>query len=607
MKTPPPRPGRSHDTPPAHGPDVPDPAPPGTCASPVFPDLASLAALRAWYEGLTARAAVSRYLPHQRADGQSSRALISRIRRTLVAFAHARQRDDLAQLIGHGAAGRTRRAAAVVHAIDILRNMPMPEPRLTDDVALWLAPRAVSALHAQRIRTLAELTLRVPRRHRWWRVIPGLGQTGARTIEAFFAAHPRLTARARQLVDAIQPVQDEQEALVVPWEHLVLPEDLDGSRGRFRAPRDACLLSAGNDYEALQSWLSLHESADTHRAYRKEAERLILWAIAERQQPLSSLTTDDAIAYRAFLRRPAPRGRWTGPPCSRRSAGWRPFAHGLSARSAAYALSVLRALFRWLIEQCYVLANPFAGIRVRGASTHGPFDTARSLADNEWRTVRALADGLETSYGWSAPAAQRLRFLLDFSYATGLRAHELVSATLGDIGTDARDDPWLQVTGKGAQSGKVALPPLARDALESYLMQRGLPVSRRRWRPDIPLVPTLGPAGDGPGSRQTGMTATRLRQVLQRFFIQAAALVQDDSPALAAKLRRASPHWMRHTHASHALEHGVELVAVRDNLRHASIATTSTYLHGDDARRARQVGAAFARIAPGNGEMAPRP
>lgn len=382
---------------------------------------------------------MTRYLAHLRIDGQSSRALIGRIRGTLIAYAHARQRDDIAHLLEQPAADRTRRATAVVHAIDVLRTAPMPEPRLTDDISRWLAPRAVRALSMYRIRTLAELTLRVPRRRRWWLAIPGLGATGGRHIEAFFAAHPQLTAHARQLVEATQPVQDEQQALVVPWEQLVLPEDLDGSRGRFRAPRDACLLNAGNDYEAVQSWLALHESAETQRAYRKEAERLILWAIIERQQPLSSLTTDDAIAYRAFLRRPAPRGRWTGPPCSRRSAGWRPFAHGLSPRSATYALSVLRALFRWLIEQCYVLANPFAGIRVRGASHTGPFDTARSLSDPEWRTVRALADGLEGSpgssgstgwSGWSAPAAQRLRFLLDFSFATGLRAHELVRTTM---------------------------------------------------------------------------------------------------------------------------------------------------------------------------------
>lgn len=79
--------------------------------------------------------------------------------------------------------------------------------------------------------------------------------------------------------------------------------------------------------------------------------------------------------------------------------------------------------------------------------------------------------------------------------------------------------------------------------------------------------------------------------MMGELFQEAAEYVKTRNPALAAKLRHAT------THASHALAPGVELVAVRDNLRHASIATTSAYLLGDDRRRARQVGAAFGRAA----------
>jgi hypothetical protein len=55
----------------------------------------------------------------------------------------------------------------------------------------------------------------------------------------------------------------------------------------------------------VQAWLALHESSATKRAYRKEAERLILWAVVERGRALSSLTTEDATAYRGFLRNPS--------------------------------------------------------------------------------------------------------------------------------------------------------------------------------------------------------------------------------------------------------------------------------------------------------------
>jgi len=436
-----------------------------------FPDVVSLAALRSWYAGLSSRTAVARYLPERRAAGESSRGVIGHIRRHLIAFAMHRHRPDLAAVFEHTSTERHGRASAVERAIETLRSLPAPQPQIADDVALWLAPRTVKALYAHGIRTLADLTVCIPRRRQWWTKIEGLGATGGQAIEVFFGAHPALTERARALITVAQP------AGIVPWEQLRLPHEVDGSHGTFRAPRKACTLAATNDYEVVQAWLELHETPATQHAYRKEAERLMLWAIVERDQALSSLTTDDAIAYRTFVRRPTPHGRWVGPPRSRDSIEWRPFTGGLSARSTAYALTVLSALFRWLIEQRYVLANPFAGIKVRGAALRPALDTARGFNEGEWQLVRTLADGLE-GLGWAAPAAQRLRFLLDFGYATGLRASELVGAVLRDVRIDEHGDHWLHLVGKGGKPGKVVLPPLATGALDHYLLERGLPVTR---------------------------------------------------------------------------------------------------------------------------------
>ncbi|SAL05246.1 phage integrase family protein [Caballeronia calidae] len=398
---------------------------PAQAFSPPFPDLDSLAALRAWYEGLTARAAVHRYLGHLRADGQSSRSLLGRIRRQLIVFAFSRQLPELARLFDHPAAKRTARAAAVVQALDVLRRAAVPAPQVTDDINHWLSPRVVRALQAARIWTLAELTVRVPRRRLWWHDISGLGRVGAREVEDFFEAHPALTAQARALVC------QTTNRIVVPWEVLSVPEALNGSQGRYRAPVATCLLNADTDYDAVHAWLDLHEAPETARAYRKEAERLLLWAIVERQRPLSSLTTDDAVAYRTFLRHPTPRERWVGPARPRESVEWRPFVDGLSAPSIAYALTVLRALFRWLIEQRYVLANPFAGLKVRRVGPRTHFDANRCLTQSQWEFARNIADQLELVHGWSAAAAQRMRFILDFAYGTGLRAHELVDSKLG--------------------------------------------------------------------------------------------------------------------------------------------------------------------------------
>lgn len=135
------------------------------------------------------------------------------------------------------------------------------------------------------------------------------------------------------------------------------------------------------------------------------------------------------------------------------------------------------------MAQGYLLANPFSGIKVRGASNSVPMDTGHVFSEGQWALIRTLADGLEWSQGWKAPAAQRLRFILDFSYATGLRASELVRATLRSVQTDSHDDHWLALVGKGSKAEKVALPPLARSALNRYLSQRGLPTTPMLWKP----------------------------------------------------------------------------------------------------------------------------
>ncbi|WP_176081836.1 phage integrase family protein [Paraburkholderia tropica] len=562
-----------------------------------LPDLASLAALRAWHEGLTARAAVTHYLDHARGDGQSSRVVIARIRRQLTACARARQRDDLIPLFVIPAATRRQHATQVTAALNALRATAVPAPQPADTVDRWLPPRTARALAAAGIRSLGELMLFMVRRRRWWQPVPGLGATSAQAVSTWLDTHPELMRRAAQVAEHSQSAGQ----LLPVWSLASLPANLDGSQGRFRAPRETCGLAATTDAEAVAAWLAMHESAHTARAYRREAERLLLWSVIERRQALSSLTTEDATAFRAFLRRPVPAARWIGPHCPRSSPSWRPFERALTPRSAAYALTVLRALFAWLVDQHYVVINPFAGVTVRGARPRTPFDTARALDDREWKTVRAFAMKLER-HGWTVAAAQRLRFVLDFGYATGLRASELVSAKLGDIERDQRGAWWLDVTGKGTKTGRVALPPLARQALLQYLKERRLPVARTRWIASTPLLAaldtseTMSQRHKQDASGQHSISAARLRQMMGELFREVAAHVKGRNPGLAARLRHVSPHWLRHTHATHALNAGVELVAVRDNLRHASIATTSTYLHGNDRRRAHQVGAAFGRI-----------
>lgn len=543
-----------------------------------WPNASEIAALRAWVEGIAATEVAMRYWTAQERIGRNARGLLAGVKRQLAAWATNRGRLDLAQAVAAlSPSAQSRKGLATL--LDSLERLAPAAPLFGDELERWLPARTARTLRAAGMRTLADLTLRVPRRRRWWSAIEGLGAAGARQVEAFFAAHPALTERARALITIQQPD-------LSPWEHLEVPELVDGSQGRYRAPARDCLLRANNDYDAINAWLQLHESAATQRAYRKEAERLLLWAIAEQGRALSSLSTEDATAYRRFLRQPTPRLRWVGPARPRSSPEWRPFTGALAPRSVAYALSVLNAMFRWLVEQRYLLANPFAGVKVRGSSA-APVDARRAFTAGEWILVRVVADGLEWSYGWKPSAAQRMRFVLDFCYSTGLRANELVSAKLGQLERDRTELAWLRVRGKGNREGRVAVPALASQALDRYLMERKLSVSPSRWDPLTPLV--------GSVETEQGITAGRLWAMVKRFFATVAEVVRKDNPALADKLLQASTHWMRHTHATHLLDSGADLAAVRDNLRHASINTTSVYLHSDDVRRANQVGEAFKR------------
>jgi hypothetical protein len=103
-----------------------------------LPDVAALAALRAWHERLSSRGAVTRYLGETRVDGQSSRGIIWNIRRDIAAFARPRHRDDLAELFVGAALKGPVVARAMAPAIEQLRSAPVPVPLIGDGVDHWL-------------------------------------------------------------------------------------------------------------------------------------------------------------------------------------------------------------------------------------------------------------------------------------------------------------------------------------------------------------------------------------------------------------------------------------------------------------------------------------
>jgi integrase/recombinase XerD len=144
----------------------------------------------------------------------------------------------------------------------------------------------------------------------------------------------------------------------------------------------------------------------------------------------------------------------------------------------------------------------------------------------------------------------RNRTLLRLAYAGGLRVSELVALRWRDL--QARDGGEGQVTvyGKGGKTRAVLLPASV-------------------WR-DLRALRGEEAAADGPvfGSRKGGALTARQAQRL----VEAAAR----RAGLRAKV---SPHWLRHAHATHALERGAPIHIVQATLGHAGVATTGRYLH----------------------------
>jgi integrase/recombinase XerC len=94
----------------------------------------------------------------------------------------------------------------------------------------------------------------------------------------------------------------------------------------------------------MQAWLAEYaHSPHTLRSYRKEVERLLVWATRGQGKPLSGLTREDLLAYEAFLAQPGE--EWLDPKLPRRGGGRRLFDGPLSARSVRHALDILSGLF----------------------------------------------------------------------------------------------------------------------------------------------------------------------------------------------------------------------------------------------------------------------
>lgn len=176
-----------------------------------------------------------------------------------------------------------------------------------------------------------------------------------------------------------------------PLEQFKTPRELSGETGTNRAPSSMVKqIAATHDLQAIQSWLAEFDgSPQTQRSYHKEAERLLLWSLIEKQKPLSSLTRDDLREYQCFLTQPEPQSRWCGQRRPRHHPDWKPFEGPLSSSSITQAITIINALFSYLVEAGYLSGNPLGLMRrkIKQRSAHPSKVTERFLEQALWQSV----------------------------------------------------------------------------------------------------------------------------------------------------------------------------------------------------------------------------
>ncbi|MCG5078618.1 tyrosine-type recombinase/integrase [Paraburkholderia tagetis] len=381
---------------------------------------------------------------------------------------------------------------------------------------------------------------------------------------------------------------------VQPVESLVVPSALDGREGSNRGVAGSSQLAADNDLDALRAWLSNYaDTQTTFDNYRKEAERLLLWAVVQLGKPLSSLTHEDLLLYKVFLADPQPAGRWVslrddgtrGGKYPRGDERWRPFNGPLAPASQRQALIILNAMFTWLVNAGYLRGNPMALLRQR-AKRSAPRVT-RYLSGSLWDEVKVWVEQLpqETEAGRKYYA--RCRWLTTLFYLQGMRISEVAGGKMGDffrrLGADGQDQWWLETAGKGGKARIVPASPELMAELWRYRTANGLPALPTRAE-EIPLIlPFKGAA--------RCLSRSAVHDAIKGIFGGVAAWLRGKGTEFADRadeLDRASAHWLRHTAGSHQADGGVDLRTIRDNLGHVSLNTTSLYLHAEDDARHRE-------------------
>lgn len=224
---------------------------------------------------------------------------------------------------------------------------------------------------------------------------------------------------------------------------------------------------------------------------------------------------------------------------------------GLAASSARVELIAVKVFFRRLAARGELpMGDPAEGIHPPRQEQPLP----ETLNETEVRRLLESVDGV-------APLDRRDRAILELFYASGLRLSELAEARLEHLNLE---EGWIRVTGKGSKTRLAPVGSAARQAIATYLEHARPMLVKKRTQSHV-FISRLG----------TRLTGARLQQIV------------NERAAACGLEKKIHPHQLRHSFATHLLNHGADLRVIQEMLGHADIATTQIYTHVDQQRLTR--------------------
>lgn len=215
---------------------------------------------------------------------------------------------------------------------------------------------------------------------------------------------------------------------------------------------------------------------------------------------------------------------------------------GLSSRSVARTLVVVRSFFRFLLSEKIIDTNPTRSIESPRFRSRLP-DTLSVEEVDSLLKQPSLQDVL----------GQRDAAMLHLLYATGLRVSELVAVKAGDVNLTVG---YLRTMGKGAKERIIPVGEAARERLTTYLNTPRTRLLKGR-KSSFLFVNRSG----------NGLSRQGFWKIIRKYA------------GTAGITKKITPHTLRHSFASHLLERGADLRSVQLMLGHTDISTTQIYTH----------------------------